>query len=98
MDCPQGLVPAASAAAAAATTAGSAASAAKSAASAATAAATAAATLFTGLGLVDGQGPSAEVLAVEGGDRRLGFRIGTHLNKAEPAAATGHLVLDHLCV
>jgi hypothetical protein len=36
------------------------------------------------------------LLAVQGGDRRLGFLIGAHFDKAEALAAAGVAVVDDL--
>jgi len=71
--------------------------AATTAAAAATVAATAAAAwpLLAGLGFVDGQRPAVMFLAVQCGNRRLGFLVAGHFDKAEAFAAAGHLVHDH---
>ena len=55
-----------------------------------TASAAAAATaIFLGLGFVHLQGATAVVLAIQGGDGRLGFLIGTHFDKSKPFALAG---------
>src|SRR5262249_24519658 len=56
--------------------------------------ATAARPLFAGLGLVDGQGPAADILAVEGGDGLLAPLA--HLHEAEAPRAAGVPVADDL--
>src|SRR5580692_10168297 len=65
------------------------------AASATTTAATSAA-FFAGTGFIDGEGATAMLLAVEGGNCRLGFLIGAHFDKSEPFAAAGVAVVDDL--
>jgi hypothetical protein len=82
-------VAAASATTAAATTAVAAATT----AAAATAAAT---TLFTRPGFVHGQGPSVVLGAVDAGNRRLGFGIASHFNKAKALASARVAVVDDL--
>jgi len=58
--------------------------------------ATAAAAFRLGPGFVDRQRSAAHVLAVEGGDGRLGFLIAAHLHKAEALGPAGIPVHDHL--
>src|SRR5262249_5306217 len=65
----------------------------KAASSTATAAATA---LGARLGLVDGQGAAAGVLAVQGGDGGLGLLLGLHLHEAEALRTAGVAVHDDL--
>ncbi len=65
----------------------------------ATTAATAVTTATTsarlaGLGFIYGESPAPMVLAVQGRNRRLGFRIGVHLHESEPLAPTGRPVSD----
>src|SRR5205085_967578 len=57
---------------------------------------TAAAAVLPGLGLVDGQGPAADDLAVEGGDGGLGLLVAAHLHEAEPLGPAGLAIHDHL--
>src|SRR6266481_1689783 len=57
------------------------------AAAATTAAATGA--VFAGLGFIDREGPAVMLLAVKGGDCRLGLGIRAHLNESETLAAAG---------
>jgi len=85
----QRLVTASSAAAAAATS--------TTAATAAIAAATAAASAVrTGLGLIDLNSSAAVVLTIQGGNRRLGFRVAAHLDKGKPLALAGAAIADNL--
>jgi hypothetical protein len=58
--------------------------------------AAAAAAFFAGAGFVDGQGAATVLLSVEGVDRRLGFGVVRHLDKAESLAATGIPVVNDL--
>src|SRR5687768_4722615 len=60
------------------------------------AAAAAARAVFTGLGLVDGEVAAHVVLAVEGGDGRLGLLVGGHLDEPEALGAAGVPVGDDL--
>src|SRR5579885_349769 len=70
--------------------------AAAAAAAAVAAAAAAAAALGLGPGLVDGQGAAARLLAVQGGDGRLGLLVVLHLHEAEALGAARVAVHDHL--
>jgi len=64
---------------------------------AAVAAATAAAaTILARSRFIDGQRPSVEVLAVQGGDGRLRLLVVVHFDKAEPLGAAGVPVHDDL--
>ena len=68
------------------------------AAAAATTAAVAAAaaarrTLFTGTGFVDRQGTALEILLMERVNRRIGVRLGTHLDERETPGTTGGAIL-----
>src|SRR5262245_41793921 len=88
-------VAAAAVAAAAAAVAAPAAAAAAVAAPASAAAVTAATRpLFTRTGLVDGQGPTVEILVVQRLNRRLSPFA--HLNEPEPSRASGLPVRHHL--
>jgi hypothetical protein len=90
--------PATAEAAASATTTATttAASTAASTAVSATAASSAARTILAGTGLVDGEGPAAVLLAVQGRDGGLGFFIGSHLDETESLAAPGVAIVDDL--
>ena len=92
-------LPATAATAAAATTATaaiSAAAAATAAEAAATAAAATTAAIFARLGLVDGQGATVVLLAVQGGNRRRGFFSRGHFDESEALAAAGVAIGDDL--
>jgi hypothetical protein len=59
-------------------------------------AAAAAAAFGLGTGLVDGEGPAIDFLAIEGGNGGLGLGVRVHLDEAEPLGATGVAVHDDL--
>src|SRR5262245_8957015 len=86
---PAATTPAAVAAAAAATPAAVA-------AAAAAARLAAAAAVGLGPGLVDRQLAAARLLAVQGGDGRLGLLVRLHLDEPEPLGPAGVPVHDHL--
>jgi len=86
---------AAAAASAAASTTAAAAVAAATAAGAATASAAAAAA-FTRAGLVDNQGASADIAAIDGGDCLLRFVFGRHFDEPKAASFAGVAVGDDL--
>jgi hypothetical protein len=100
----KGLEALSTAAAAVSTAAAAAESAAATAAATTTAVATTATTtaaattatgaIFAGLGFVDSESAAVMLLAVQSGNRRLGFLIRTHLNESEALAATGFPIGD----
>ena len=51
--------------------------------------------LIARLGFVDGQSPAVLPLPVQGGDRRLGFIVGGHLDETKSSAPPGHPVSDN---
>jgi hypothetical protein len=48
-------------------------------------------------GFVDGQAASFDLFSVQGSDGGLGFRVATHLDKAESLGSAGVSVHNHLC-
>jgi hypothetical protein len=57
---------------------------------------TAAFALFHRARFVHGQGAAIDFLAMEFGDRRLGFLGGAHFDEAEATRASRHAIIDHL--
>src|SRR5262249_6996976 len=51
---------------------------------------------FLGPGLVDGEDPTAHLLAVHAGDGGLGLGVAAHLDEAEPLGPPRVAVHDHL--
>jgi hypothetical protein len=100
-----GLVTAATAAAASATAAAAAAvstaaatattTAAVAAAAAATTTAAATGAIFAGFGDINGERPASVILAVEGGDGRLGLGVGGHLDESKAFGSAGIAVGDN---
>ena len=54
-------------------------------------------TIATRVSLVDAESPTVELLTVESGQSRHGFRFGRHLNKPETARLTAKPIHDHSC-
>ena len=53
-------------------------------------------TLFTGASFIDGQCAAFMLLAVQSGDRSLGFLVAGHFHEPETLAAAGVSIIDNL--